>query len=369
MRRESLEKLAKVILDYSLKVKREDILLVNSSYLAEPFLLEVYKGALERGAHPFLKVSLPDASFYYYRFANEHQLKYIPPWTKTEVETATCFLNVIASKNARALRNADPEKMRMASIAARELQDVFLERETKGELRWCVTLYPTDAEAQEADMALPEFEEFVISAGHLDEEDPVCYWGNVKGKQQKIVSFLESKSEIRVVADGTDLTVNVGGRKWINASGENNFPDGEVFTSPIENGVNGRIKFNMPQYYMGKEANGVYLEFKEGKLIKVKAERNQEFVEKILESDEGAKRLGEFAFGTNYGIKNLTKNILFDEKIGGTIHLALGRGFPETGGTNKSVVHWDMILDLRKGGEVFADGELVYKDGDFVLKL
>ncbi len=365
----TLEKFASVILDHSLKIKRDEILIIDSSYLAEPFLLEVYKGALLRGAHPVLKVSLPGASYYHYRYAEVHQLEFVPPWSKEEIANASCLLDVIATKNARSLANVDPEKMRISNVATKEIQEFFDERYNEGKLRWCITLYPTDSEAQEANMSIFEFEEFVMSACHLDEDDPVEYWRQVEKKQEKIAKFLESKREISIKGEGTDLKVKVSGRKWINASGTCNFPDGEVFTSPIEDGVQGTITFNMPQYYMGKEAEGVSLEFKDGKICKVRADKGQDFLERILESDEGAKRPGEFAFGTNYGIKNLTRNILFDEKIGGTIHIALGRGFPEAGGVNKSVVHWDMIYDMRQNGEIYADGELIYKKGEFLVEL
>ncbi|MEO0258817.1 MAG: aminopeptidase [candidate division WOR-3 bacterium] len=365
----AIRNLTNILLDYSLELKEGEIFIINSTYLAEPLLLEIYKEALLRGAHPVLKVTIPDAGYVFFKYANEKQVTFIPPWAKEEVKNASAFLNIMAVKNAKALRNADPEKMKLSNIASREILEIFQERETKGELRWCVTLYPTDGSAQEAEMSLQEFEDFVVSAGHLDLDDPVAYWKDVDRTQEKIVKYLETKKEIRIIADNTDLRLDIQGRKWINASGKRNFPDGEVFTSPIENGINGWIKFNLPQYYMGKEVSGVYLEFKGGLIVKYHADKGVDFLEKILESDEGAKRLGELAFGLNYGIKHVTKNVLFDEKIGGTVHLAVGRGFPEAGGINKSVVHWDMILDMRDGGEIYADGELIYKDGRFIVEL
>ena len=366
---EYIRKMAKVLLDYSLNIKKDEILVISSSYLAEPLLLELYKEALLKGAHPVIKVSLPDSTYYFYKYAQEHQLRFIPPWSKVEVETAHCFLNIMATQNTRALTNVDSEKMRVASLAGKELIEIFEERYKKGELRWSVTLYPTPAQAQDAEMALQEFEDFVIEACHLNEEDPVEYWRSVDDRQRRIVEFLESKKEFRITGEDTELVIRTDGRKWVNASGKENFPDGEVFTSPLENGVNGKIRFNLPQYYMGKEVEGVFLEFKDGVVIKANAEKGSEFLQKVLTTDEGSKRLGEFAFGLNYGIKSISKNVLFDEKIGGTIHLAVGRAFAETGGMNKSVVHWDMIYDLRKGGEIYADGELIYRDGKFVVEI
>ncbi|MDI6850470.1 MAG: aminopeptidase [bacterium] len=364
-----IRKMAKVLLDYSLSVKKDEILVISSTYLAEPLILELYKEALLKGAHPVIKVSLPDSAYYFYKYAQEHQLSFVLPWSKVEVETAHCFLNIMATQNTRALTNVDPEKMRIASLAGKELIEIFEERYKKGELRWSVTLYPTPAQAQDAQMSLQEFEDFVIKACHLDEEDPVEYWRGIDDRQKRIVKFLENKKEFRIIGEDTELVIRTDGRKWVNASGKENFPDGEVFTSPLENGVNGRIRFNLPQYYMGKEVEDVYLEFKDGLVIRANAEKGSDFLQKVLETDDGAKRLGEFAFGLNYGIKNITKNVLFDEKIGGTIHLAIGRAFAEAGGMNKSVVHWDMIYDLRKSGEVYADGELIYKNGEFVVEI
>jgi len=366
---QALRKWAEIILDYSLEVEKEKILYITSSYLAEPLIAEVYVGALKRGAYPVIQVGLPGFDYLFYKHANEKQLAFVAPWYKEIFKSISHYLNISATKNSRSLANVEPEKLRISNLASREIMEIFEEREAKGELNWCTTLYPTDSYAQEAEMSTREFEDFVIKACHLDEEDPLSYWRSVHERQEKLVKFLESKGEFRIVSEGTDLIVKTSGRKWINASGKRNFPDGEVFTSPVESGISGHIKFNMPQYYMGKEVHGAYLEFEDGLVKRADAEKGKEFLESVINTDEGSKRVGEFAFGLNYGIQRITKNILFDEKIGGTIHLALGRGFEEAGGQNKSVVHWDMILDLRKCGEIYADGQLIYRDGHFLIEL
>ncbi len=364
-----LEKFAKVLIEYSLSVKQGDILIINSNYLAEPLLMELYKEALLKGSYPTLKVSLPGASYNFLKYANEEQLRFIPPWSKVEVESVHCFLNIMAPKNTKSLANADPKKMQISNLASKDIMEIFEKRHANGELRWSITLFPTDAAAQDAEMSLEEFEDFVVRACHLDEEDPVSFWKGVDEYQMRVIDFLKEKKVFRIVGEDTDLTIGTEGRKWINASGRENFPDGEVFTSPVENKVDGRIKFKMPQYYMGKECTDVYLEFKDGMVVKASAVKGEDFLMKVLETDEGAKRLGEFAFGLNYGIDRIIKNILFDEKIGGTVHLAIGRGFTEAGSQNRSVVHWDMIYDLRKQGEIYADGDLIYKNGKFVVEI
>jgi aminopeptidase len=215
-------------------------------------------------------------------------------------------------------------------------------------------------------MSLTEYEDFVYGAGHLDDEDPVVFWKELSSKQEKICRFLNTIQVIQVKAKDTDLTLHVNGRKWINCDGKKNFPDGEVFTSPIEGSVEGKILFSFPACYGGREVENVRLEFKEGKVTKSEAAKNQAFLKEMIAMDKGASFVGEFAIGTNDNITKFTKNILFDEKIGGTIHLALGASIPEAGGVNESALHWDMVCDLREGGELYGDGELIYKDGKFI---
>jgi aminopeptidase len=242
----------------------------------------------------------------------------------------------------------------------------FMERWSSGALRWCGTLFPTHAHAQDAGMSLCEYEEFVFSAGMLDRDDPAVAWSNLYTELQRIARWLGQHDEIHIVAPDTDLIYRVGGRKWIDASGINNFPDGEVFTSPIESSVNGTVRFSYPAVYGGNEVQDVRLTFRDGKVIEATATHGQAFLNAMLDQDPGARYVGEVAFGMNYGIKRFTRNILFDEKLGGTMHVALGMSIPSTGGQNTSALHWDMVCDLR-AGKVYADGQLCYEAGRFTI--
>jgi aminopeptidase len=241
-----------------------------------------------------------------------------------------------------------------------------MERTAAGELRWVVTLYPTQAAAQDAHMSLRDFEDFVFHAGFLDRDDPVAEWKRLGGRIAALGRRLEGKRELRVVGDGTDLTLGVAGRTWVSSDGHENFPDGELFTGPVETSVEGTIRFTYPAVFDGRQVSGVELEFQEGEVVTARAERGQELLEEMLAMDDGARRAGEFSFGLNDAVREFTGHTLFDEKIGGTVHLALGASYPESGGKNESALHWDLVCDLRAGSEVYADGELVYRDGRFL---
>jgi aminopeptidase len=252
-------------------------------------------------------------------------------------------------------------------VARRPFSDRFLERAARKQLRWSGTLYPSQAFAQDAEMSLREFEDFVYKGCLVHEPDPIKAWKKISKEQQRVVNWLKKARKIHVVGPDTDLKLEVTGRTWINCDGHENFPDGEIFTGPIENSVNGHIRYTYPACLYGREVEDVRLQFKDGKVVNATAAKNEDFLSKMLKSDKGARYVGEFAFGTNSGIQRFTKNILFDEKIGGTIHLALGKGYPESGSKNKSAIHWDMVCDLRKDGEVRVDGTLFLKDGKILV--
>jgi aminopeptidase len=263
------------------------------------------------------------------------------------------------------MSNISAEKLNIEQNAERGLREIFSKRMAEGKAKWVGTQYPCLSYAQEAEMSLREYEEFVYSATFANQPDPIAAWENIRKNQQKYVDFLKGKKTIYIRGDHADLHLSVDGRTFINEGGEENMPGGEVFTSPVENSANGWIDFTYPAIMHGHEVQGIRLEFKDGKVIKATAEKNEDFLIKMLDVDENARYLGEFAFGTNYGIQRFTKNLLFDEKIGGTIHLALGEGFEDAGGKNMSSIHWDMICDMHHG-EILADGEIFYKDGHFV---
>jgi aminopeptidase len=266
------------------------------------------------------------------------------------------------------LSGVDPKQQQLRLKAMKPLREILHRRMDDRTLRWCLTLFPTEAYAQDAEMSLTDLEDFAYKACLVDKADPIAAWKRIQRSQDKIATFLNGAKKIRVVAKETDLTLSVAGRTWINCCGTENMPDGEVFTGPVEDSANGTILYSFPACHNGREVENIHLTFKDGKAIKASASKNEDFLIKMLDTDSGSRFLGEFAFATNTGIRQFTKNILFDEKIGGTIHLAVGSSYGESGGLNKSVVHWDMICDLRQGGKVYVDGKLFLKDGEFVKK-
>jgi aminopeptidase len=362
-----VEAVAKILVDYSVEVQPNQLVRISGGSAGTPLILAVYQKVLERGAHPFLEVGPEEAEDLLYAFASNVQLDYVPPFLKDIIEQIDASIGIWTDVNTKQLTNADPAKQTRRSVARRPLSDRFLERAANRELRWTGTLYPTQAFAQDAEMSLREFEDFVYGACLVHEPDPIKAWKKISKEQQRVTNWLKKARKIHVIGLDTDLKLEVTGRKWINCDGHENFPDGEIFTGPIEDSVNGHIRYTFPACAYGREVEDVRLRFKDGKVIKATAAKNEEFLLKMLKSDKGASYVGEFSFGTNSGIQRFTKNILFDEKIGGTIHLALGKGYPESGSKNKSAIHWDMVCDLRKGGEVRVDETLFLKDGKILI--
>lgn len=366
MNQAQLKKMAHTMIHYSLKLQKGDWFVIRCHPIAKSLAKEVYKEALAVGAHP--QVWFEDQEFdeLFYKHATDEQLTYIDPISKLRIENLDALLFIQGSENTKALANVPSEKMVKSIQAKKELNNIYFERADSGALKWCICQFPTNSAAQDAEMSREEYEEFVFNACLLNEEDPVQAWTNLRDHQAKIIDYLSDKKELRFKSLDTDLTLSVDGRTWINSSATNNFPSGEVFTSPIEDSANGVIRFSFPGVFMDKPIEDITLTFEDGKVVDAKAKAGNELLQQVLDTDEGARFLGECAIGTNYGIQNFTKNILFDEKLGGTIHLAVGRGFGEAGGKNVSSIHWDLICDMKEGGEIYADGELFYKDGKFI---
>jgi aminopeptidase len=362
-----VETVAKILVEYSVEVQPNQLVQITGAPEGSPLILAVYQKVLERGAHPFLQVELEDAGELLYTYASDTQLDYVPPFMNEIIEQIDANIGIWTDANTKRLTNADPAKQSRRAVARRPLFDRLLERAAKEELHWTGTVYPTHAFAQDAEMSLREFEDFVYNGCLVHEPDPIQAWRTISKKQQRLVDWLNKARQIHVVGPDTDLKLEVTGRKWINCDGHENFPDGEIFTGPIEESVNGHIRYSYPACHFGREVEDVRLQFKDGKVIEATAAKNEQFLLKMLESDEGARYVGEFAFGTNPGIQRFTKNTLFDEKIGGTIHLAVGTGFPESGSKNKSAIHWDMVCDLRDGGEVRVDGTVFLKNGKILI--
>lgn len=366
MRDPRLEKLADVIVNYSVGVKPEQLVRINGPTVAEPLLVELYRKVLQAGGHPFIRCGPEAAGEIFLKHASDAQLRYVNPISLFEYEKIDCSIGVWGEENTRALSNVDPKKMGISQAARKPLMDIFMKRAAEGSLKWSGTQFPCQAAAQDAEMSLAEYEDFVFSAGLLDRPDPVAAWKQVSERQQRLVVFLNGKRDYRVVAaNGTDVRMSVADHIWINCDGHENFPDGEVFTGPVIESVEGTIHFSFPAVHHGRECDGVRLVFKAGKVVDASAAKGEEFLLSMLDMDAGSRFLGECAIGTNYQIKRYTKNTLFDEKIGGTVHFALGAGYPETGNSNQSGLHWDMVVDLRQGGYVEIDGEKINVDGKF----
>jgi aminopeptidase len=300
------------------------------------------------------------------KHGSDDQLRFVNPIQKFEYERIDASIGLWGEENTKALSNVDPKRIGLNQAARKPLLETFMKRSAEGKLRWVGTQYPTQGAAQDAEMSLAEYEDFVFSAGKLDRPDPVAAWKAVSERQQRLTDFLNGKRDYRVVAaNGTDVTLSIAGMKWINCDGHHNFPDGEVFTGPVVDSVNGTIRFSFPAVHHGREVDGVRLVFRNGKVVEASADKGEEFLVSMLDTDAGSRFLGECAIGSNYEITRYTKNTLFDEKIGGTVHFALGAGYPETGNKNESGLHWDMVVDLRKGGFIEVDGVKVNVDGKF----
>jgi aminopeptidase len=361
-----VERLAAVLVRYSLALQPGQLLRINAPVAAAELVRAVAREATVAGAHILPRITVDGLDEIALRLGSDEQLSFVSPLALQEIDTIDATLTIWADSNTKALSSVDPRKAALQQQARRPILQRFLERSAAGDLNWCGTLFPTQAHAQDAEMSLTEYEDFVYGAGLLNEPDPVAAWRAVRERQARLVDRLSVVRQIRVVAPGTDLTVGVAGRTWINADGTKNFPDGEVFTGPVEDSAEGHITFTYPAVHLGREVEGIRLEFAQGKVINATATKGQELLTSLLDMDAGARFLGEFAFGTNPGIQRYTRNTLFDEKIGGTMHLALGASYPDTGGTNQSALHWDIVCDLRDGGEVYADGVLIARDGRFL---
>lgn len=380
MRDPRLDKLARVLVEYSTGIKPGQLVRLTGDPVALPLLEAIYEAALKVGAHPYVKCAPASLQDLFYAHASEEQLKYVSPLAVEEIGRIDVSIGLWAETNTKSLTRVDPKRSSMASAARMPIMDVFMERAAKGDLKWCGTLFPTAASAQDAEMSLTQYEDFVFSAGHLDAEDPVAVWREIERRQKLVADYLnDGRKEVRFqTPGGTDLTVNVEGMHWINCCGHENFPDGEVFTGPnlkaADGGANGVVKYSFPAVHAGREVHDIELTFEKGRVVDAKASRNQDFLLAMLDQDEGARFMGEIAIGTNYSITEYSKNTLFDEKIGGTFHAAVGAGYPETGNQNKSGLHWDMVCDLRPndqagsgGGTVTVDGEVISRDGRFVF--
>ncbi|MBA2521256.1 MAG: aminopeptidase [Chloroflexia bacterium] len=358
---------ARTLVDFSVRVQPGDRVAITGGAAAEPLFRAIFQAVIERGAFPVMVPVLPGFAPELLMHGNDDQLQYISPVERFLREETDVLITVMADTNTKAMSAVQPGRQVVFQKARTKLMETFLRRSAEGSLRWVSTLFPTDAYAQDADMSTADFTDFVFAACKLGEPDPAAAWLELAAEQERLIGWLAGKRRVHLRGRDTDLTLAVEGRTWISADGTMNFPDGEIFTAPVEDAVDGHVRFSYPVVTQGREVHDVRLRFVGGRVVDASAAKNEAFLIQTLDTDPGARVLGELAIGTNFNINRFTKNILFDEKIGGTVHMAVGAGYPESGSINTSAVHWDMICDLRGGGGIDVDGEPFLRDGKFVV--
>ncbi len=360
-------RLAELLVNYNIPIEKGELVVINGSLEALPLAKELAKAVIRKGGLPTTLLQMPDMAEYMMMHGTDEQLEAVNPFQKYVYETADVIFSIEAPSHTRALVSVDPSRMQLAMKSHQPIMSRFMERLTSGELRWNLSAYPTRAAAQEANMSFLAYEKFIYEAYGLHLDDPVAHWMGVRDQQTRYVDWLADKKHVEVKGPGIDLTFDMKDRSWVSCHGDKNFPDGEIFTGPIEESVNGTVEFSYPNFYLSQQVDGIKLRFENGKVVEASAEKNEELLLTQSDVDAGARYLGEFAIGTNRYIQNVTGSTLFDEKIGGTIHMAIGHSLPETGGVNQSAVHWDMVHNMRDGGEIWVDGELFYQSGEFLV--
>jgi aminopeptidase len=360
-------KLAELLVRYCTAVRPGDWVLVRGDVVAMPLIEETVRQVVRAGGNPTLQLESDTLSEILLREAQADRLDWVAPIDAIMAEQLDVRIGIHAATNTRSLTGIDPQRQQTWQRARRALQQRYMARAAEGSHRWVITNYPCPAFAQEADMSLADYAEFVYAATFADQPDPVASWQAISARQQRWVDWLRGKDQVVVRGPNVDLTLSIAGRTFINSDGKRNMPSGEIFTGPVEDSVNGWIRFSYPALRGGREVDGVEFHLEAGKVVRATATKNEAYLLSQLESDAGARYLGEFAIGTNYQIQRFTKSILYDEKIGGTLHVAVGAGYPETGSRNQSAVHWDFICDMRQASEILVDGELLYRNGQFVI--
>ena len=350
-------KLAQIMTEHSLTIKKGDIIKINSGIEAKPLILECVKNILKKGAFPRVDIDLPGYSYTYYSNASKDQLTAKPIVSLYEAQHTAGIITIGCENNTKELSNIDPQKMALRRKTTRKISDILIKKDN-----WLYFEYPTESLAQDAEMSLQEFEDFIFDSCIKD-------WKKEEERQDSLKKLLDKSNNVRIIGKDTDLSFSIKGRQGLKCFGKHNLPDGEVYIAPVEATVNGYIFYSFPAIHGGREVSGIRLEFVNGKVVKATADKNEEYLKKLIAVDKGASYIGEFGIGLNYDIKKFMRQILFDEKMGGTIHLALGMAYPKGGGRNKSALHWDMIKDLRQGGEIWLDNKLIQKDGKFLIKL
>ncbi len=345
-------KLAKIAVNYCVKVKKGEKVIISGGVEAVDFLTELYKEVILAGGIPIVKMGLPNVSDFFYKHANEEQLNHFPDYWFDTVKCADKYIGINSEMNSRELTNADSKKIALRGKIMHKISDYVCNE--KDEIRRITIAYPCLALAQDAEMSLNEYENFVYGACLQD-------WIKLEPRLREIALKFEKGSEVWLKGDGVDLKFSIKGKNCL-IDPEENMPGGEVFMAPVRESLNGWIKFDYPRIVSGKQIAGVYLKFENGKIVEYDAEKGKEFLGELLKSDENASYIGEFGIGCNYKIDRYTNDLLFDEKIGGTIHLALGMAYKENGGGNDSSIHVDIVKDMSKA-KIILDGKVAQSEG------
>ena len=360
-------KLARLLVEYSTQVQPGDWVGILGNFGSLPILREIYEAVIDAGGFPSLFIEDEKMQRYLLRHGNEPQMRWIDPRMRLYVDEADVYIRAMAPENTRAMTGIDAQRSQQQRAAQSDILQTRLRRSAAGTFRWVGTLFPSQASAQEANMSFEEYEDFVYRACFCDQADPAGEWRKLSAMQQHKVDYLLGKKHVQLQGPNIELELSIEGRRFINSDGKRNMPSGEIFTGPVEDSVNGWVRFSYPAVVGGRAVSGIELTFEDGKVARASAEMNEDLLQAQLSTDAGARYLGEFAIGTNFGIDRFTGSVLFDEKIGGTVHMAIGMGYPETGSRNTSAVHWDMICDMRRDSSILVDGELFYENGAFTI--
>jgi aminopeptidase len=352
---------ADLLVDHCLDVRRGETIVVSSTLEASRLVEAAGKAVIRRGAYPLVRLELPGLTEAFLEHADDEQLAHLPAAMIAEAQEADGRIRISADEDTNVMRRVDPQRQAALERAREPIRRLTRQK------RWVLTQYPTAGYAQAANMELGEYETFLLRALFLDRSDPAAAWKELGRRQGGLVDFMSGVRTLRIEGDGTDLTLSVAGRTWINSDGRRNMPSGEIFTGPIEDSANGRLRCGFPVCRDGRRLTGIELELLDGRVVAARAEEGEDYLKAMLDIDPGARGLGELGLGLNAGIDRFTGSILFDEKIGGTVHLALGQSYPETGGVNTSALHWDLIVDTRNQGRIIADDRLVMEDGHWLV--
>lgn len=367
-----INKLADIVVDYSAKVRSGDRVVIHYEPLAECLAQAVRDKVLDRGGRPMFYTGPPGTEEAFLTLASDAELNRMDPLGAWLMENSDARIVLRAPANTRALSAIPPDRIARRDRANSPISKCFMERQADLDeakrLRWIITELPTEARAQDAGISLREFEQRFSRAAMLHLNDPAASWQGVYNWQETLLEWLNAgRKQAHILGPSIDVWLSIEGRTWINGGGQHNFPDGEVFTGPVEDSAEGWLRAASPIFYNGNAVYGAFLRFEKGRVVEATAESGQDFLIKTLDTDEGSRFLGEWGVGTNASVEELCGSILLDEKKEKTVHLTPGRGYPDSGSKNQSAIHWDMIIPAGEGTTITIDEEVIYRDGLFLI--